>query len=372
MLTMFAYGAMYWLGFTNYMMGCGCGFLALGFSNSKFRHVRWLAILMLAVTFLMHLFVFAWTMGAAVILIAIPRLPEAMRRRAYLASMALSLLPLPFLHRMTVNLWELDQSKSILGSDQVHVFGDGSYAVLVIVNLILFSLLLSNRDQLRRVLASPLAWLYMMNAVFIFTVPHALTWPAGGTVAATGLPPLSMLSFLTERFAFLQCVLLTALMANMSWEKWQKAAITAALCLHCMMAYQTAEKIRWAEYKLEETIAPLPQGAKVIVDMSFPDLRVPVAHHLVDTVCLGRCYDFADYEPSIGHFRIHANPANKVVMWRREDVVSVDSVIYSARPEDLPVYLISPCRTGLCVHSMRPGEPMFIGEIINHNLGLIE
>ena len=227
----------------------------------KGRHAHWLAILMFALTFLMHLFVFAWMLGAAIILIVIPRLPEPLRRCAYLGSMALSLLPLPFIHRMTFNLWELDQLKSIFGSDQINVFGDGSYAVFVIINLIFVSLLLTNRDQLLPVMKSPLAWLYLMNAVFIFTVPHALTWPAGNGEASNGLPPLSMLSFLTERFACLQGMLLVALMAKMTWEKWQKVAITAALCLHFIMAYQTAEKMRWAEHKLDEMITQLPQGA---------------------------------------------------------------------------------------------------------------
>jgi hypothetical protein len=372
MLAMFAYGVMYWLGFTNYMMGCGCGFMALGLGNSKFRYARWLALLMLILTFLMHLFVFAWTMGAAIVLMVIPRIPERFRLGGNLVVMAMSLAPLLFIHQTMYHLWGLEQAKSILGSDIIYVFGDGSYVVLVIINLIFLSLFLTNRDRLRQFMKSPLAWLYMMNAIFIFIVPHTVTWPAGNVIAADGLPPLSMLAFLTERLAFLQCVLLTALMANMSWEKWQKIAIVIVLCLHCFMGYQTAEKMVWAEQKLQETILSLPQGAKVIVDISLPGLRVPVAHHLIDTVCIDRCYDFADYEPSIGHFRIHAKPGNKVVMWRREDVVSVDSVQYSARPEDLPIYFISPCRKGLCVHSMQAGEPMFIGEIINHNQGITE
>jgi len=369
---MFAYGVLYWMGFTNYIMGSGFGFFALGFGHGTKLLSRCMSLIMLAATFFMHPFVFAWTLGSAFILLVVPRTPARLRLRMYLGSMALSLLPLPFLHRAMFNLWELEQIKSITGADQIYVFGDGSFAVLLVVHLLFASILWNNRKQLRQGMESPLFWLYLMNAAFIFAVPHALTLPSGGNMASNGLPLLNVVGFLTERFAFLQCVLLTAWMATMRWERWQKAVLTAMLCLHCLMAYLTAERVQFANLKLAEIVTQLPHGAKVIADINFQGLRVPVARHLIATGCLGHCYDFANYEPSMGHFRIHALQSNTVVMWRREDVISVESGYYSARPEDLPIYLISPCRTGLCVHSMRPGEPMFIGEIINHNLGLIE
>ena len=36
--------------------------------------------------------------------------------------------------------------------------------------------------------------------------------------------------------------------------------------------------------------------------------------HLLSRACLGHCFDYMNYEPSTGQFRIHALPGNRVVL----------------------------------------------------------
>src|SRR5579872_2474714 len=113
LLAVFTYGVMYWLGFTNFMLGCGFAFLALACGKHFCRITRWLFPFCLVATFFMHLFVFAWALGACVILLGIPRLPTHWHTRLNLAALALSLAPLPFLYQRYVHLWGFSQIKSI-------------------------------------------------------------------------------------------------------------------------------------------------------------------------------------------------------------------------------------------------------------------
>jgi hypothetical protein len=83
------------------------------------------------------------------------------------------------------------------------------------------------------------------------------------------------------------------------------------------------------------------------------------ANHLLERACVGHCFDFANYEPATGQFRIHAESGNAVVM---PDFVSVASIAigaYEIKSSYLPLYGVIRC-------SQHPGDvflrPLKAGE----------
>jgi hypothetical protein len=83
--------------------------------------------------------------------------------------------------------------------------------------------------------------------------------------------------------------------------------------------------------------------------------------HLLSRACLGHCFDYLDYEPASGQFRIHALPGNRVVLSAWADVADVKDGTYVVKPSDLPLYGLFRCGTGLNALRLQPlpaGEPV--------------
>lgn len=68
--------------------------------------------------------------------------------------------------------------------------------------------------------------------------------------------------------------------------------------------------------------------ARVIVILRVPSRDFSPAEHVVDRACIGRCCSYANYEPSTGQFRVHAEAGNPIVMADYADVYSVEMGIY--------------------------------------------
>jgi hypothetical protein len=81
--------------------------------------------------------------------------------------------------------------------------------------------------------------------------------------------------------------------------------------------------------------------------------------HLISRACLGHCFDYMNYEPSTGQFRIHAAPENPVVLGAYAEFTAMKSREYVVKARDLPLYALIKC-------APEPGDmimlPMEIGE----------
>jgi hypothetical protein len=64
------------------------------------------------------------------------------------------------------------------------------------------------------------------------------------------------------------------------------------------------------EQKIGIAIATLPPGSHVLATLKDSRLYVPALEHMVDRECIGRCFDFANYEPAATQFRLRAVPGN--------------------------------------------------------------
>ena len=67
---------------------------------------------------------------------------------------------------------------------------------------------------------------------------------------------------------------------------------------------------------------------------------------MIDRACLGRCFSYANYEPSTWQFRVRATGPNPYVVWTYEDSWSMQAGLYAVRPADLPMYQATWTRKG--------------------------
>jgi hypothetical protein len=102
----------------------------------------------------------------------------------------------------------------------------------------------------------------------------------------------------------------------------------------------------------------LPSGRRVVSGISDPDLRADALVHMLDRVCLRRCFSYANYEPSSGHFRIRTVAENTWVLANPEDSIAMQAGIYVVKPRDLPLYQLDLDRNArIVVKALPAGAP---------------
>jgi len=69
-------------------------------------------------------------------------------------------------------------------------------------------------------------------------------------------------------------------------------------------------------------------------------LRADALTHMIDRVCVGRCYSYANYEPSTAQFRVRAAAKNPIVAFTYEDSWQMQTGSYVVRAGDLPLYQV--------------------------------
>ena len=78
------------------------------------------------------------------------------------------------------------------------------------------------------------------------------------------------------------------------------------------------------------------------------------ADHLLSRACVGQCFDFANYEPATGQFRIHPEPFNAVVMSTYYEVGSIAVGNFEIKTSYLPLYGLIRCGRDRDELSIRP------------------
>jgi len=87
--------------------------------------------------------------------------------------------------------------------------------------------------------------------------------------------------------------------------------------------------------------------------------RVDLEAHQLDRACIGHCFSYANAEPATLAFRIRASENNPFIIGSYLESTRLQLGKYRVRPQDLPLYEITPCGAGqkdYCAHSLQAGE----------------
>ncbi len=108
-------------------------------------------------------------------------------------------------------------------------------------------------------------------------------------------------------------------------------------------------------------VSKIPPGQRVISTLAEPNSRVNSLAHLIDRVCVRRCFSYANYEPSTAQFRIRADRENGIVVWQYAQSWGIQAGGYVVEPRDLPLYNIDVCDPkgrSLCITSVQSGATL--------------
>jgi len=153
----------------------------------------------------------------------------------------------------------------------------------------------------------------------------------------------------------LAALLVAAVVATATPCRWQRWAIGLLAAVFFIFLYMDERALNGFEDQMRDAVAQLPPMARVVSNADA-DLRINALTHTLDRVCIGRCYSYANYEPSSGQFRIRVTGPASMVAPTDMDSSRMQNGGYAVKERDLPLYRISVSADGsLAIDSLPAG-----------------
>jgi hypothetical protein len=107
----------------------------------------------------------------------------------------------------------------------------------------------------------------------------------------------------------------------------------------------------------------LPAKARVVSGVTGTVPALNPLTHVIDRACIGRCFSFANYEPSTAQFRVRCEPGNTFVASSYADSVALQAGGYVVKAGDPPLYLLYEDGGRFGARLLRPGEVVKVAAV---------
>jgi hypothetical protein len=326
---MLAYGWVFHMGFFNFYMALGMCFwaMALVWEPRPWRIAAAAAILALA--YLGHALPVAWCVGLLAYLGIARRLPVRMRPYLTLAALLLMAALRFAAARALAGRWYPAQIASMTGADQLWVF-DAKYGLALLALLFAWGVLLADLIRFRGargVFAGIPFQFFVLSAGGVMILPSAVLIPGF----------LHSLVYIAERMSLGVGISVCALLGAARPRPLERYAMVALAVGFFAFLYRDERALNACEDHMEAAVASLQQGQRVVSLVGDPGLRINALTHMIDRVCVGRCYSFANYEPSTRQFRVRAIADNPFVVRTYSDSWALQTGSYVVKAADLPL-----------------------------------
>lgn len=353
LLAMISYGWTFNAGLFNYYISVGLGFFALAIVYRGWSRY-WLVLLVLVpLTYVAHPLGLCWALAAGAYVLIANHAPRSMHLLLFGVCLCGIVAVRSYLKTRAITRPASHSLFFYNGLDQV--FFTNRYVILVglLWCLILAAFALeffrNGREGEFNALVVPLE-LYLLVEAGIQLLPNSILLNHSA----------AQFSELTDRLTSISAVLLCCLLAGVKPPRWLPACAGAITIIFFVFLYQDTGVIDRMEAQAEALVHAIPAGQRVIAAID-PPLRYRFQpQHILGLACLDRCFNYGNYEPSTGQFRVHASAGNGFVVSRARDSLAIDTGTYVAPDTAVPFFQIYQCGlpwTKLCVRSLAPGEP---------------
>ncbi len=200
---------------------------------------------------------------------------------------------------------------------------------LLLVSVLLFVRLLGASGA-RNVVSGLPFQIGVLSAAGVFIVPTRLQIPGYNHA----------LVYIAERMSLAVGVCLCALLAAAPMRAYHRYAMGVVALLFFGFLYRDERALNAFEDRMTRLVSQLPPGQRVVSAIDDPTLRINALTHMIDRACLGRCYSYANYEPSTAQFRIRAVAENPIVVSTYADSSRLQDGSYVVKQRDLPLYQV--------------------------------
>jgi hypothetical protein len=308
------------------------------------------AVPILILAYLSHALPVAWAVALVAYVMLAGRISP--QSRVYLIAGSFSAMVL--LHTVvSANMatrWSVQQITLTTGLDQVWVFDAKYYAILVGLLMIWGSLFLHllRFSGARQVVSSMAFQLCVISAAGVFIMPTSVLIPGFRHA----------LVYIAERMSLGVGICVCALLAGVRPRRIEQYAMLLVALLFFGFLFRDERILNSFEDRMQDTVAKLPAGQRVISAIDDPDLRVNALAHVIDRACIGHCYSYANYEPSTAQFRVRATAENPYVAYSYQDSFLMQMGAYVPKERDLPLYQVDLDAAGrMVIKSLPAGVP---------------
>jgi len=350
-LAMLAYGWVFRMGLFNFYLSLGLAFWALAAARRNQRWAWAVAVLLSGLAVTAHGLPVVWALGAWVY----ERVARVLRPRQRPNLMAAALVLLALAGAILAALFTTrrgpDQVTSLTGADQVWIYGKVYIAVAMALFTVWAACFMRVLDArgLQRILWDVRFQLCALSAAWLVLMPGGVLLPLYHT----------SLDFLPERMSLPVAVLFCGLLASVRLPRPLVGAMAAIAVVFFGLSYRDERALNQIETQMARAVAQLPPGRRVVSALGIPQSRVKSLVHVIDRVCIGRCFSYANYEPGTWQFRVQALRENPIVVLDYRDSWDLQAGQYVVKPRDLPIYKVDRCDAatgGLCVSPLKSGD----------------
>jgi len=326
-----SYGWVFHMGFFNFYLGLGLSFWALALAWKFQARGLAAAAAVFALGYVAHGLPVVWALGALAYVWICRRWSEYPWWRLGLGIAAILAFRM-VLVATVMTRWKSDQFEFAWGANQIWVYQTHIAAASLALALlwVVQIAILANYAGARRVFGGEIFQICTLTAVGIAVIPDwiALPWYQ------------HPLAFLSERTSLPLAICLCALAASAPARRWYAYAAGAVALLFFTTLLLDERILNDFEDAEEALVAGLPPFQRVVSAVEVPDEHITALTHMVDRVCIGRCYSWANYEPATGQFRIRVVGPESIVAATDDDSWRVQAGLYIVQPKDLPLYQI--------------------------------
>lgn len=337
-IAMLAYGWVFHMGFFNFYLSMGLCLwaMALLWEMSPRRIAP--AALLMAVAYTAHALPVLWAAGLlAYVAVARRIAPDRLPRLT--GAVVLGIVAIHVAARAFFTIrWSPTQWTLSTGVDQVWIFDTKYYFVLgalLLVQGLLFLALVRARGA-RKVVASLPFHLCVISAAAVIVLPGVILLPGFS----------HSLAFIAERLSLGVAICVCALLGAVEPKRVETWAMIGVAAVFFAMVYKDERALNAFEDRMNDAISTLPAGERVVSMVNDYRLRTNPLAHMIDRACVGRCYSYANYEPSTKQFRVRATGPNRIVAWRYADSFYLQIGDYAVRDHELPLYAVDIDRSG--------------------------
>jgi hypothetical protein len=339
-LAILAYGWVFRVGLFNFYLSLGLCFWALALAWSFPRRLPAVLAILIA-AYVAHGLPPVWAAGVLIYRAVWIRVPG--RARLFAAGILVAMVALSVAMALTLRIqWSFSQLLLTTGADQAYIY-DSKYQWISIGILLLWA---SIAWKSRKALTGLPFHIWALTAAGILIFPTSAWLPQYHHA----------LAFIAERMSLAAGVCLCAALAGTQTAAWQRYAIAAVTAIFLLFVYTDEGALNDLEERIAAATSRVPPEGRVVTSIHTSQLRTNPIDHMIDRVCIGHCYSYANYEPSSGQFRVRVTGPTTIVAPTDMDSSRMQTGGYAVKPRDLPLFRISLSNTGeIVVQEMPPG-----------------
>jgi len=350
-IAMLAYGWVFHMGFFNFYLSMGLCFWALALAWDWRPRRLAAAVPILGLAYVAHGLAVAWAVCLLLYLMLARRTSPRLRLYTIAGALLLMVVVRAVMGQTMLTQWSPQQISLTSGADQVWVFDTKYYAILIGLVLIwgLLFLNLIRRAGVREVVSGIPFQFCVLSAAGVFILPTTVLIPGFSHT----------LTFIAERMSLGVAICVCALLGGVRPRRIERYALLAVAVAFFGFLFHDERTLNSFEDQMQDTVAQLAPGQRVVSALTDPSLRINALGHMIDRVCVGRCFSYANYEPSTGQFRVRAVESNPYVAFTYQQSWELQVGTYVVRARDLPLYQVDlDERSGqMVIKSLRAGVP---------------